>query len=65
MISNTIYALDGKVVKVKPDGVDVQTVNGLLQFDTTGNELDGSHRDRLGFGPSPESKFHTVLWGGS
>ena len=63
MISNTIYALDGKVVKVKPDGVDVQTVNGVLQFDTTGNELDGSHRDRLGFGPSPESKFHTVLWG--
>jgi hypothetical protein len=40
MISNTVYALDGKVVKVKPDGVDVQTVQGLMQFDTTGNELE-------------------------
>lgn len=63
MISNTVYALDGKVVKVKPDGVDVQTVQGIMQFDTTGNELEVSRRDRLGFGPDSESKFHTVLWG--
>jgi hypothetical protein len=34
----------------------------LLRFDNEGNELDDSRRARLGFGPSPEDKFHTVLW---
>jgi hypothetical protein len=63
MVSNTVYALDGKVVKVKPDGVDVQTAQGLLQFDTTGCELESSRCVRLGFGPDSESKFHRVLWG--
>jgi hypothetical protein len=34
----------------------------LLRFDNEGNELDDSRRARLGFGPSPDDKFHTVLW---
>jgi hypothetical protein len=34
----------------------------LFRFDKDGNETDASRRDRLGFGPSPDDKFHTVLW---
>jgi hypothetical protein len=34
----------------------------LFRFDHEGKELDESRRDRLGFGPSPDDKFHTVLW---
>jgi hypothetical protein len=52
----------GKVVKVTPNGVDVQTAGELLRFDNDGYELDVSRRDRLGFGPSPEDKFYTSLW---
>jgi hypothetical protein len=63
MVRSEIYALGkGKVAKVTPDGVEVHSGNELLRFDKDGNELDVSRRDRLGFGPSPESKFHTVLW---
>jgi hypothetical protein len=51
----------GKVVKVTPDAVEVQVAD-LLQFDKDGKETDASRRDRLGFGPSPEDKFHTSLW---
>lgn len=69
-LESEIYGLDGKVVKVTPEGVEVQTYGSisrrmpsyLLRFDTNGNELDVSRRERLGFGPSPENKFHTVLW---
>jgi hypothetical protein len=59
-------------VKVTPSGVEVQTgvmqtdgtwnAHELLHFDSEGNEPDASRRERLGFGPSPESTFHTVLW---
>jgi hypothetical protein len=52
----------GMVVKVTPEGVEVQTADGLIRFDTNGKELDISRRDRLGFGPSPGDKFHTILW---
>ncbi len=52
----------GKVVKVTPTGVDVQTAGELLRFDHDGYELAVSRRDRLGFGPSPEDKFYTSLW---
>ena len=63
IVRGEIYALGkGKVVKVTPDGVEVQSGDERLQFDKDGKELDVSRRDRLGFGPSPESKFHTVLW---
>jgi len=51
----------GKVVKVTPTDVEVEVAD-LLQFDNDGYELDVSRRDRLGFGPSPEDKFHTALW---
>ena len=51
----------GKVVKVTPTGVEVE-VTDLLRFDNNGTETDASRRDRLGFGPSPEDKFHTSLW---
>jgi len=34
----------------------------LFRFDKDGNETDESRRDRLGFGPSPDDKFHTALW---
>ena len=51
----------GKVVKVTPTGVEVEVAD-LLQFDNDAYELDISRRDRLGFGPSPEDKFHTFLW---
>ncbi len=57
-----VYMNTGKVVKVTPSGVDVQTDRELVRFDKDGNETDVGRRDRLGFGPSPESKFHTVLW---
>jgi hypothetical protein len=63
MFSSEIYVNRGKVVGVTPSGVEVRTHDGeLLQFDANGKEADASRRDRLGFGPSPESKFHTVLW---
>jgi hypothetical protein len=53
----------GTVVEVTPEGVVVQAnTQRVLRFDNNGKELDASRRDRLGFGPSPESKFHTVLW---
>lgn len=51
----------GKVVKVTPSGVEVEVAD-LLRFDNDGYELDVSRRERLGFGPSPEDKFHTCLW---
>jgi hypothetical protein len=52
----------GKVVEITPLGVVVQADAGVLRFDNNGKELDVSRRDRLGFGPSPENTFHTVLW---
>jgi hypothetical protein len=51
----------GKVVKVTPTAVEVE-VTDLLRFDNNGKETDASRRERLGFGPSPEDKFHTSLW---
>jgi hypothetical protein len=63
MVCGEIYSPSkGKVAKVTPDGVEVQCGNERLRFDNDGNELDESRRERLGFGPSPESKFHTILW---
>ena len=62
MVCSEIYIGKGKVAKVTPDGVEVHSGNERLRFDKDGNELDVSRRDRLGFGPSPESKFDTVLW---
>ena len=62
MVCSEIYIGKGKVAKVTPDSVEVHSGNERLRFDKDGNELDVSRRDRLGFGPSPESKFHTVLW---
>ena len=56
------YGCSGKVVKITPSGVDVQTDDELVRFDKNGKETDASRRDRLGFGPSPESKFHNFLW---
>jgi len=53
----------GTVIKVTPEGADVLTTGGeLMRFDTNGEETDVCRRDRVGFGPSPESKFHTILW---
>jgi hypothetical protein len=52
---------EGKVVKVTPTGVEVQ-VTDLMRFDNDGYEVDDCRRDRIGFGPSPEDKFHTSLW---
>jgi len=52
----------GKVVEVTPSGVVVQQGQALHYFDKNGIELEDSRRHRLGFGPSPESKFHTILW---
>src|ERR1019366_7990352 len=56
---------EGKVVKVTPEGVDVQVVDlqtaDLIRFDTSGKETDVSRRDRLGFGPS-EDPFYNSLW---
>ena len=51
----------GKVVKVTPTDVEVE-VTDLLRFGNNGTETDASRRDRLGFGPSPDDKFHTTLW---
>ncbi len=34
----------------------------LFIFDKYGKETEESRRERLGFGPSPDDKFHTVLW---
>jgi hypothetical protein len=63
MFSSEIYVNQGKVVGVTPSGAEVRTHDGVLfQFDANGKETDASRRDRLGFGPSPESKFHAVLW---
>ena len=56
------YISKGKVAKVTPDGVEVHSGDERLRFDKDGNELDVSRRESLGFGPSPESKFYTVLW---
>jgi len=67
-----IYILKGKVVEVTPSGVVVEELpwpwipdskgGTIFHFDHNGNEPDVSHCNRLGFGPSPEDKFHTVLW---
>jgi hypothetical protein len=62
MVSNGIYGGTGKITKVTPDGVEVKSENNLLCFDNEGNELDGSRRDRLGFGPNPKSPFETAIW---
>jgi len=62
LVSSGIYCNVGKVVSVTPSSVDVQTDSELFRFDSNGKETDSSRRGRLGFGPSPESKFHTVLW---
>ena len=54
---------DGTVVKVTPSGMEVRAIDGgLYRFDNTGYELDGDRRERLGFGPNPESRFDAVLW---
>lgn len=53
---------EGKVVKVTPEGVDVQTAGELLRFDNDGNETHLSRRNRLGFESSPGDKFLTFLW---
>jgi hypothetical protein len=50
------------VVAVTPSSVDVQSSRQRFRFDNDGKETDASRRDRLGFGPSPESKLDTVLW---
>src|SRR5215831_10384429 len=63
MFSSGIYLNQGKVVAVTPSSTEVRTIDGeLLRFDIYGRETDASRRDRLGFGPSPDSKFHTSLW---
>jgi hypothetical protein len=63
MTKSGIYGEWGEVVEVSPSGVAVKTEDGeLLRFDKNGRQTDASRRDTLGFGPSPESKFHTVLW---
>jgi hypothetical protein len=64
MVTCEFYAgKDGTVVKVTPSGVEVRAIDGELhRFDNKAYELDADRRERLGFGPSPESKFHAVLW---
>jgi hypothetical protein len=62
LVSNEIYCDVGKVVAVTPQGVDVQTDRELFRFDINGKETDAGRRERLGFGPSPGDKFHTLLW---
>lgn len=61
-VESGVYGCKGKVVKVTPDGVDVLTQMGLFRFDKDGKETEESRRARLGFGPDPDDKFHTVLW---
>jgi hypothetical protein len=66
MFSSGVYLDSGKVVGVNPSGAEVRTHQGVLvRFDANGKETDDSRRDRLGFGPDPESKFHTALWFGA
>ena len=63
MTKSGVYANWGEVVEISSPGVAVKTEDGeLLRFDTNGRQTDASQRDTLGFGPNPESKFHTVLW---
>ena len=63
MFSSGIYLNRGKVVAVTPSGAEVRAQDGtLMQFDANGRETDAGRRDRLGFGPSPDSRFHTALW---
>jgi hypothetical protein len=66
MFSSGVYLDSGKVVGVNPSGAEVRTDQGVLvRFDANGKETDDSRRDRLGFGPDPESKFHIALWFGA
>lgn len=61
MFSSGIYLNRGKVVAVTPSGAEVRAQDGtLMQFDANGRETDAGRRDRLGFGPSPDSRFHTA-----
>jgi hypothetical protein len=63
MSSSGIYDCgEGRVVEIMPEGVVVHTSAGLLRFDKDGKELDGSRRQRLGFAPSADDKFHSFLW---
>ena len=55
-----------KPIKITPSGVEVQVADlqtaDLIRFDPSGKETDVNRRNRLGFGPSPDDKFHTSLW---
>jgi hypothetical protein len=62
MVSSRVYGAEGVVIKITPEGVEVQSdQQQLFRFDTSGVELDSSRSTRIGFGPDG-TKFHNFLW---